>query len=137
MMVYQAVGQLKDTWGQNALSSWSESCTYRIYAGLNDQATAAEVAKAIGSYTVDSKTKNKSSSSSNKSMGAVTVSSNTSHNQQLQKRELLMAHEILSDMRLDEQLIFVTGRPPLRCGRAIYFRRPDMVKAVEENRFRV
>jgi len=137
MLVYQAVGQLKDTWGVNAPSSWAESCTYRIYAGLNDQATAAEVAKAIGSFTVDSKIENKTSSSSNKHLGSITHSAGTNKQQQLQKRDLLMPHEILSDMRLDEQIIFVTGRPPIRCGRPIYFRRPEMVAAVEENRFKV
>jgi len=137
MMVYQAVGQLKDTWGHNALSSWSESCTYRIYAGLNDQATAAEVAKAIGSYTVDQRSQNTSKSSSYKMLGSHSVSSSKNERQQHQKRDLIMAHEILSDMRLDEQIIFVTGRPPIRCGRAIYFRRPEMVEMVEESRFKV
>ena len=137
MLVYQAIGQLKDTWGVNAPSSWAESCTYRIFAGLNDQATASEVAKAIGSFTVDSKIENKTSSSSNKHLGNITHSAGTNKQQQLQKRDLIMPHEILSDMRLDEQIIFVTGRPPIRCGRPIYFRRPEMVEVVKENRFKV
>jgi type IV secretion system protein VirD4 len=29
----------------------------------------------------------------------------------------------------------VRGSPPLRCGRAIYFRRPEMVTQVAPNRF--
>src|SRR5215207_5403477 len=33
-------------------------------------------------------------------------------------------------MRTDEQIVFVRGRKPLRCGRAIYFRRPEIVNAV-------
>ena len=30
-------------------------------------------------------------------------------------------------MRYDEQIVFIQNSPPLRCGRAIYFRRPDMM----------
>jgi type IV secretion system protein VirD4 len=38
-------------------------------------------------------------------------------------------------MRGDEQIIFTAGNPPLRCGRAIWFRRADMKSVVSENRF--
>jgi type IV secretion system protein VirD4 len=31
--------------------------------------------------------------------------------------------------------VFVRGRKLLRCGRAIYFRRPEMVRLVAANRF--
>ena len=37
--------------------------------------------------------------------------------------------------RRDEQLLFVAGVEPIRCGRPIYFRRPEMVKLCAENRF--
>ncbi|MNL72734.1 Type IV secretory system Conjugative DNA transfer [compost metagenome] len=46
-----------------------------------------------------------------------------------------MPHEIIQSMRKDEQIIIVQGHRPLRCGRAIYFRRSDMNAAVEPNRF--
>jgi type IV secretion system protein VirD4 len=34
-------------------------------------------------------------------------------------------------MRFDEQIVLVQNAPPLRCGRAIYFRRPDMMARVK------
>jgi len=34
-------------------------------------------------------------------------------------------------MRYDEQIVLVQNAPPLRCGRAIYFRRPDMMARVK------
>ena len=52
-----------------------------------------------------------------------------------QKRPLLMPHEVMQDMRADEQIVFVAGRPPLRCGRALYFRRKDMNALVGPNRY--
>jgi type IV secretion system protein VirD4 len=46
-----------------------------------------------------------------------------------------MPHEITQTMRKDEQIIIIQGHPPLRCGRAIYFRRKDMAAQAGENRF--
>ncbi len=37
-----------------------------------------------------------------------------------------MPHEIMQETRTDKQIVFVAGCPPLRCGRALYFRRKDM-----------
>jgi type IV secretion system protein VirD4 len=38
-------------------------------------------------------------------------------------------------MRADEQIVITAGNAPLRCGRAIWFRRDDMKACVAENRF--
>ena len=46
-----------------------------------------------------------------------------------------MPYEVMQDMRTDEQIVFVAGRPPLRCGRALYFRRKDMNALVGPNRY--
>ena len=53
----------------------------------------------------------------------------------LQKRPLIFPDEIMSVMRRDEQLLFVAGIAPIRCGRPIYFRRPEMVALCGQNRF--
>jgi type IV secretion system protein VirD4 len=44
----------------------------------------------------------------------------------LQSRPLIRPEEVLRDMRADEQIVLVKNRAPIRCGRAIYFRRKDM-----------
>jgi type IV secretion system protein VirD4 len=38
-------------------------------------------------------------------------------------------------VRADEAFLIIGGSYPLRCGRAIYFRRPEMVAQVKKNRF--
>jgi type IV secretion system protein VirD4 len=52
-----------------------------------------------------------------------------------QRRPLIMPHEITQSMRRDEQIIIVQGHSPIRCGRAIYFRRKDMDADTQANRF--
>src|SRR3546814_5892555 len=51
------------------------------------------------------------------------------------KRSLVTVDEILHDMRADEQILVVPGGRPIRCGRAIYFRRDDMRDRVQESAF--
>jgi hypothetical protein len=53
----------------------------------------------------------------------------------LQARPLIPLEEVLCDMRADEQIVLVKGRPPIRCGRTIYFRRPELRSVVGQNRF--
>jgi type IV secretion system protein VirD4 len=52
----------------------------------------------------------------------------------LTRRPLILPHEVMR-MRGDEQIVFTAGNAPLRCGRAIWFRRKDMSASVGENRF--
>ena len=47
----------------------------------------------------------------------------------------IIPNEITQQMRKDEQIIIVQGHDPIRCGRAIYFRRKDMDAQASPNRF--
>lgn len=50
-----------------------------------------------------------------------------STNRQQAARRLIKPEEVLQGLRYDEQIVLIQNAPPLRCGRAIYFRRPEMV----------
>jgi type IV secretion system protein VirD4 len=52
----------------------------------------------------------------------------------LARRPLILPHEVLR-MRAGERIVFTAGNAPLRCGRAIWFRREDMRTCVGHNRF--
>jgi type IV secretion system protein VirD4 len=51
------------------------------------------------------------------------------------RRALIKPEEIVQDTRADEAFVLVRRAEPLRCGRAIYFRWPDMASLVAANRF--
>ncbi|WP_300063512.1 type IV secretory system conjugative DNA transfer family protein [uncultured Roseobacter sp.] len=127
LMIYQSIGQLVDTWGPQAKPAWFESTSFWIFAAITDPKTAEELSAMCGEYTVETVTRSKSSMFSKRATNTRNYSD--------QKRRLILAHEILQEMRSDEQLVFVQGRRPLRCGRAVYFRRPEMVAKVGVNRF--
>ena len=83
------------------------------------------VAKRCGDTTVEVDQVSRSS----RAAGA-----STTRSRQLVRRPLILPHEVMQ-MRTDEQIVFTAGNPPLRCGRAIWFRRDDMKACVGENRF--
>jgi hypothetical protein len=49
-------------------------------------------------------------------------------------RPLIRKDELMSDVRTDEAFVIVRGARPLRCGRAIYVRRPEMAERVVTTR---
>jgi type IV secretion system protein VirD4 len=133
--MWQSLGQLTDTWGQGGKASWFNSCSWRMFAVVDDAATAEEVSKTAGRYTVLARTQGTSNGAQS---GLSSSSRNSGRNEGVseQARELIKPDEVRTGMRADEAIIFRRGAPPLRCGRAIYFRRPELRAQIEVDRYR-
>ena len=93
------------------------------------------MSKTAGRYTVLARTQGTSSSAQS---GVTSNSRNSGWNEGVseQARELIKPDEVRTSMRADEAIIFRRGAPPLRCGRAIYFRRPELRAQIEADRYR-
>ncbi|MBB5073984.1 type IV secretion system protein VirD4 [Bartonella callosciuri] len=126
MLFYQSSGQLVNHFGEAGARSWFESCSFVSYAAIKDLQTAKDISERCGQMTVEV-------AGTTKSRGLSLGKS--SYNINYQQRALILPHEIIQEMRQDEQIILMQGQPPLRCGRAIYFRRKEMLAAAEKNRF--
>ncbi|KSV63984.1 conjugal transfer protein TraG [Sinorhizobium sp. GL2] len=125
-MIYQSIGQMRETYGgRDAASKWFESASWISFAAINDPDTADYISKRCGMTTVEIDQVSRSF----RSKGA-----SRTRSKQLAARALIQPHEVLR-MRTDEQIVFTAGNPPLRCGRAIWFRRKDMKACVDANRF--
>jgi len=126
MLFYQSTGQLINHFGESGARSWFESCSFVSYAAIKDLETAKEVSERCGQMTIEVK-------GTNKPVGIFSHRGAESVN--LQHRPLILPHEIIQDMRQDEQIILMQGKAPIRCGRAIYFRRKELLALANENRF--
>lgn len=125
-MIYQSIGQMRETYGgRDAASKWFESASWISFAAINDPDTADYISKRCGMTTVEIDQVSRSSQSRG---------SSRTRSKQLAARPLIQPHEVLR-MRADEQIVFTAGNAPLRCGRAIWFRRDDMKACVGTNRF--
>lgn len=126
VLLFQSIGQMRETYGgRDAASKWFESASWVSFAAVNDPETAEYISKRCGTTTVEIDQVSRSSQASG---------SSRTRSKQLGSRPLIQPHEVLM-MRSDEQIVFTSGNPPLRCGRAIWFRRNDMKACVKANRF--
>ncbi|MEI2298756.1 Ti-type conjugative transfer system protein TraG [Ensifer sp. MJa1] len=130
MLMYQSVGQLERHFGRDGATSWIDGCAFASYAAIKALDTARNVSAQCGEMTVEVKGSSRNVGSDTKNSGP-----RKSESVSFQRRPLILPHEITQSMRKDEQIIIVQGRGPIRCGRAIYFRRKDMNKAAKANRF--
>lgn len=126
VLLFQSIGQMRETYGgRDATSKWFESASWVSFAAINDPETADYISRRCGNTTVEVDQLSRSSQMSGSSRTC---------SKQLASRPLILSDEVLR-MRGDEQIVFTAGNAPLRCGRAIWFRRNDMKSAVGENRF--
>ena len=126
----KSVGKFDNKFGRDGANSWIEGCAFASYAAIKSLVTAREVSAQCGELTVEVKTRSRDIGWTTSNTGG-----RRSENVTYQRRSLIMPHEITQTMRKDEQIIIVQGHRPIRCGRAMYFRRKDMNKAAKPNRF--
>lgn len=126
LLLYQSIGQMREAYGgRDASSKWFESASWISFAAVNDPETADYISKRCGDTTVEVDQVSRASQTSGTSR---------TRSKQLTRRPLILPHEILR-MRGDEQIVFTAGNAPLRCGRAVWFRRDEMRACAGTNRF--
>jgi type IV secretion system protein VirD4 len=126
VLLFQSIGQMREAYGgRDATSKWFESASWVSFAAINDPDTADYISRRCGNTTVEVDQLSRSSQMSG---------SSRTRSKHLTARPLILPDEVLR-MRGDEQIVFTAGNAPLRCGRAIWFRRADMKSVVSKNRF--
>ncbi len=126
LVIYQSIGQMRETYGgRDATSKWFESASWISFSAINDPETADYISRRCGTTTVEIDQVSRSFQARG---------SSRTRSKQLASRPLIQPHEVLR-MRADEQIVFTGGNAPLRCGRAMWFRRADMKSCVGDNRF--
>lgn len=134
-LLYQSVGQIIEQWGVEGKRAWYESASWRAYAAVKDEETAKELAATVGEYGVLAWSEGQNTGSQGKGFEIGSRSRGKTRNYHEVKRQLIRPEEIMHDTREDELFVIPRGGRPLRCGRAIYFRRPEFVGRVAANRF--
>jgi type IV secretion system protein VirD4 len=135
-LLMQSVGQLEDVWGREEKRSWYDGVSWRAYAAVRDWDTARELSDLFGSYAAiaysEGDNTGRQRTLARLEGGSRSRGQNTNRHEI--KRKLINPEELLQDTRSDELFIYAGGKP-IRCGRAIYFRRPELKDLVTANRF--
>ena len=135
LLMYQSLGQITATWGVQGRQAWFDSSYLKMFACLHDVNAAEFLSKACGDFTAVSEGYTYGSGTSSGASTARSRSTHESTSEQQLARRLIKPEEILQNLRYDEQIVLISNRRPLRCGRAIYFRRAEMVTRTETNGF--
>ncbi|NOT73242.1 MAG: type IV secretory system conjugative DNA transfer family protein [Hyphomicrobium sp.] len=135
MLLYQSVGQLEHHFGKEGATSWFEGVSLVSYAAVKSMETAKHLSERCGDTTI--RVENQSHGTS-MLFGPLSPSAAGKGTQSfsLQKRPLILPHEIVQGLRADEQIVLIRGYPPIRLGRAIYFRRPEMLATAGAAKFK-
>lgn len=135
LLLYQSLGQLAGQWGREGKQAWFDSTAWQLFAAVQDWDTARELSAMCGDYGVVATSTGDTEGSQSRGALGGSSSSGRSENRSEVKRALIKPEELRNDTRADEAFILASGSSPLRCGRAIWFRRPEWAGLVQANRF--
>jgi type IV secretion system protein VirD4 len=134
-LYYQDEGQIEDVWGKSGKRSWYNNVSWRAYSGIQDVETAKDLCEILGQFAVEATSQGRNRGRQVRAMEWGSVSSGMNTNQHEISRKLAQTSEILADMRTDERIVLFRNAQPIRCGTAIWFRRPEMAPLIGFNRF--
>ena len=126
-LLYQSLGQLRGSFGDAGQRAWFDSAFLKCFASIQDLETAEMLSRACGEFTALGESFTEGSGTSS-SWDHNSRSGHQSSSQQQLARRLIKPEEIMQRLGDDEQIVLIRNNAPLRCGRAIYFRRPDMLE---------
>ena len=135
LLMYQSLGQMTGTWGTQGRQAWFDSSYLKMFACLHDVSAAEFLSKACGEFTAVSEGYTHGAGTSTGSATSKSSSTNETTSEQQLVRRLIKPEEILQTLRYDEQIVLISNSRPLRCGRAIYFRRPEMLSHTQAAEF--
>lgn len=137
--IVQDLGQLEAAYQKTGVRSWLATPAVLQLFAVNDIETAEMAVKRCGKYTAVTESSSRSRGRSSGS-GAGSTSTNRSDTTQATAADLITIDDVMT-LAVDErgkpieQLLFVRGRRPLRCGLPRYFQRKEMAGLVRDNPF--
>jgi type IV secretion system protein VirD4 len=116
-LIAQSLNQIEKAYGQN--NSILDNCHVRVSFATNDERTAKRVSDALGTATEMRAMKNYAGSRLSPWLGHLMVS------RQETARPLLTPGEVMQ-LPPDDELVLISGCPPIRAKKARYFDDPEM-----------
>jgi type IV secretion system protein VirD4 len=135
-LLYQSLGQLEEAWGRTGMRAWIDGAAWLAFASIRAGGAGRDISEWLGTHGVMAYSEGDNRGSQRPwgiSLGS--RSKGTTSNTHEISRKLVQAAELQQDLRADELVVIPAVGKPIRCGRAPYFRRRDLVRKVTANRF--
>lgn len=136
-LMYQTVAQLEEQWGKVGKAKWYANTSYRIYSGVREISTAEDLEKECGHYGALVYSEGDNSSSQGQVFSIINTSRSQGRNTNVQENRIPVcyAYQFMQEFREDDCVIVGTGKRAIRCGRPIYFRRPELLAKIDTSRY--
>jgi type IV secretion system protein VirD4 len=137
-LLFQSVGQMAEAWGREGTRAWIDAAAWVGYAAIRAGGAGRDLSDQLGAHGVLAWSEG-DNQGRQKPFGLNFGSTSRGLNVNVHeiRRSLIAASEMQQDLRDDEIIIVPANGLPIRCGRAIFFRRPDMVARIANNRFAI
>jgi type IV secretion system protein VirD4 len=128
-LCYQSEGLFRSVWDKRA-NAWFSGVAWVMYGVQADNDTAKSLSARLGTFGAKEYSESTNKGTSGKAMELGTRNRGSSSSTRDTKRDLMMPHELMQDMRTDERILLVLGEKPIRCTAAIAWRRPEVVDRI-------
>lgn len=137
-LLFQSIGQMAEAWGREGTRAWIDAAAWVGYAAIRADGAGRDLSEQLGAHGVLAWSEG-DNQGRQKPFGLNFGSTSRGVNVNVHeiRRSLIAASEMQQDLREDEIIIVPANGLPIRCGRAIFFRRPDMVARMATNRFAI
>jgi type IV secretion system protein VirD4 len=135
-LLFQSIGQLREAWLDSGAKAWIDAASWIGYASVRSGSVGKELSDQLGSHGVLAYSEGDNRGRSRSfgiNRGSTSRGSNTNVHEI--RRALISAAELQQDLRDDELIVVPASGKPIRCSRALWFRRPEMKAQIEESRF--
>jgi type IV secretion system protein VirD4 len=134
-MIYQAISQIEEQWGKGSLDAWQASTSWIGYAAISSKMTSEEISQLSGKHGVMAYSEG-DNTGTQKPWGLKLGSRSKGKNVNVHEiSSVLISPENVRMLRADESIVFPAGGRPIRCGRAIWFRRTELQHLVKPTTF--
>ena len=135
-LLFQSVGQMAEAWGREGTRAWIDAAAWVGYAAIRAGGAGRDLSDQLGGHGVLAWSEG-DNQGRQKPFGLNFGSTSHGINVNVHeiRRSLIAASEMQQDLREDEIIIVPANGLPIRCGRAMFFRRPEMVAQIANNRF--
>jgi type IV secretion system protein VirD4 len=134
--LWQSIGQMTDIWGREGTRAWIDAAHWIGYAAIRAGGAGKDLSDQLGSHGVLAWSEG-DNEGRQKPFGVSfgTTSRGSNVNVHEIRRSLITAAELQQDLRDDEIIIVPATGLPIRCGRALWFRRVAMIAEIANSRF--
>lgn len=132
-MLWQSVFQVRHTWGEDGYRAWMDAFSWVSFAGIRASGVGKDLASELGGHGVLAYSEG-DNTGRQKPAGLAfgTFSRGQNVNVHEISHPLITAAQLQQDLRADEAIVVPDTGMPCRCGRAFWFRRPEIVAQIDE-----